>query len=172
MLDDDRRTVSWVASVMSVSPVAPCMPQIGQSAPAFSLQNHDGESVSLAEFEGQRVVLYFYPKAGTEGCTVEANDFGDAFEDFERRDVQILGVSMDPVADLADFRDDESIPFPLLSDEDGTVAEQYDAAGDGTALRNTVVIGPDGDVEAVYEDVSPDGHAERVLDDIADREAA
>jgi peroxiredoxin Q/BCP len=148
------------------------MPQVGQSAPTFSLPNHDGESVSLAEFEGQRVVLYFYPKAGTEGCTVEANEFGGAFEEFERRDVQVLGVSMDSVADLAAFRDDESIPFPLLSDEDGTVAERYDAAGDGTALRNTVVIGPNSDIEAVYEDVSPTGHAEQVLDDIAEREVA
>ncbi|WP_435076817.1 peroxiredoxin [Halococcus sp. AFM35] len=148
------------------------MLQEGQSAPAFSLQNHDGESVSLADFEGQRVVLYFYPKAGTEGCTVEANNFGDAFDAFSQHDVQVLGVSMDSVADLAAFRDDENLPFALLSDEDGTVAERYDSAGDGTALRNTFVIGPDGDIEAVYENVTPGGHAGQVLDDIAEREEA
>lgn len=148
------------------------MLQKGQPAPAFSLQNHDGESVSLADFEGQRVVLYFYPKAGTEGCTVEANNFGDAFDAFSQHDVAVLGVSMDSVADLAAFRDDEGLPFPLLSDEDGTVAERYDSAGDGTALRNTFVIGPDGDIEAVYENVTPGGHAEQVLDDIAEREEA
>ncbi len=148
------------------------MPQEGQSAPAFSLQNHDGESVSLSDFEGQRVVLYFYPKAGTEGCTVEANNFGDAFEEFSQHDVQVLGVSMDSVADLAAFRDDEGIPFPLLSDEDGVVAERYDSADDGTALRNTFVIDPDGDIEAVYRNVAPGEHAEQVLDDITEREVA
>ena len=148
------------------------MPQVGQSAPEFSLPNHDGESVSLAEFEGQRVVLYFYPKAGTEGCTVEANNFGDAFEEFEHHDAAVLGVSTDSVADLAAFKDEEGIPFALLSDESGTIAERYDSAGDGTALRNTFVIGPNGDIEAVYENVSPGEHAEQVLDDIADREAA
>ncbi|WP_256684340.1 peroxiredoxin [Halococcus qingdaonensis] len=148
------------------------MPQVGQTAPAFSLQNQDGESVSLSEFEGQRVVLYFYPKAGTEGCTIEANNFGDAFDEFERHDVPVLGVSMDSVADLAAFRDDEELPFTLLSDEDGTVAEKYDSAGDGTALRNTFVIGPNGDIEAVYEDVSPGEHAEQVLDDVAEHEVA
>lgn len=148
------------------------MPQEGQSAPAFSLQNHDGESVSLSDFEGQRVVLYFYPKAGTKGCTVEANNFGDTLEEFSQHDVQVLGVSMDSVADLAAFRDDEDIPFPLLSDEDGAVAERYDSAGDGTALRNTFVIGPDGDIEAVYRNVAPGEHAEQVLDDITEREVA
>lgn len=148
------------------------MPQEGQPAPSFSLQNHNGESVSLSEFEGQRVILYFYPKAGTEGCTVEANNFGDAFDEFERHDVAVLGVSMDSVADLASFREDEDIPFTLLSDEDGTVAEQYDSAGDGTARRNTFVIGPDGDIETVYEDVSLGEHAEQVLDDVAEREVA
>jgi peroxiredoxin Q/BCP len=148
------------------------MPQKGQSAPAFSLPNHDGESVSLSDFEGQRVVLYFYPKAGTEGCTVEANNFGDAFDEFEHHDVQVLGVSMDSVADLAAFRDDEGIPFPLLSDEDGDVAERYDSAGDGTALRNTFVIGPDGDIETVYQNVAPGEHAEQVLNDVAEREVA
>lgn len=149
------------------------MPQVGQSAPAFSLQNHDGESVSLSDFEGQRVVLYFYPKAGTEGCTIEANNFGDAFDEFEHHDVQVLGVSMDSVADLAAFTEDEGIPFPLLSDADGSVAERYDSAGDdATALRNTFVIGPDGDIETIYEDVSPGEHAEQVLDDVAEREVA
>ncbi|EMA51609.1 peroxiredoxin [Halococcus thailandensis] len=148
------------------------MPQVGQTAPAFSLQNQDGESVSLSEFEGQRTVLYFYPKAGTEGCTIEANNFGDAFDEFEQHDAQVLGVSTDSVADLAAFRDDEELPFTLLSDEDGSVAEKYDSAGDGTALRNTFVIGPNGDIEAVYEDVSPGEHAEQVLDDVAAREVA
>jgi peroxiredoxin Q/BCP len=152
------------------------MVDVGQPAPDFELPNHDGETVRLSDFEGQRIVLYFYPKAGTEGCTIEARNFSDAGEEFQQHDIQVLGASTDTVAEIAAFKKEQDIRFPLLSDEDGAVARRYEASDttnvdgetDVTALRNTYVIGPDGDIEAVYESVSPEDHAEQVLDDIAD----
>lgn len=151
----------------------------GQPAPEFELPNHNAETVRLSDFEGQRVVLYFYPKAGTEGCTIEARNFSDAWEALQEHDIQVLGASTDTVTEIAAFKKEQDIPFPLLSDEDGSMARRYetaDTSDDGetpeTALRNTYVIGPDGDIEAVYEDVSPGDHADQVLDDVAELEAA
>lgn len=148
----------------------------GQPAPDFELPNHDGEPVRLSDFEGQRVVLYFYPQAGTDGCTREARAFDESWDEFEKRGIQVLGVSADSVAEIAEFRDDLDLPFPLLSDEDGEVAKRYDTFGttevDGEtfdiAFRNTYVIGPDGTIEATYEGVSPEQHAKELLEDIAD----
>ncbi|MFB6171591.1 MAG: thioredoxin-dependent thiol peroxidase [Haloarculaceae archaeon] len=147
----------------------------GEEAPAFELTAHDGEPVSLADYEGQHVVLYFYPRADTPGCTTEACGFRDAWDEFADRDVAVLGVSNDPVENLQPFREKYDLPFTLLSDPDCGVAEAYESAGevevDGdvydVAHRNTYVIGPDGHVEAVYEDVSPDGHATELLADLA-----
>jgi len=144
------------------------------SAPDFELPNHDGETVRLSDFEGQRVVLYFYPKAGTQDCTLEAQEFDESWDEFEAQDVQVLGVSTDTVEANAEFRDDLNLPFPLLSDEDGDVTKQYKTFGttevDGEtfeiAFRNTYLIGPDGTIEATYEGVSPEGHADQILDDI------
>jgi peroxiredoxin Q/BCP len=143
-------------------------------APEFELPDHTGETVSLSDFEGQRVVLYFYPKAGTEGCTLEAQEFDDSWEEFAARNIQVLGVSTDTVEENAEFRESLGLPFPLLSDEDGSVADSYETFGttevDGEtfeiAFRNTYIIGPDGTIEASYEGVSPEGHADQILDDI------
>lgn len=151
----------------------------GQQAPEFELPNHDGETVSLSEFRDQRVVLYFYPVAGTEGCTIEARGFSEKWDEFEERGIQILGVSTDSVEEIAAFRDEEKLPFTLLSDADGSVAERYETFGttdvDGEtheiAFRNTYVIGPGGEIEGVYKGVSPDEHAEQLLDDIATLDA-
>ncbi|MFB6125974.1 MAG: thioredoxin-dependent thiol peroxidase [Halolamina sp.] len=143
----------------------------GTDAPAFTLQNHRDEGVSLADFAGQRVVVYFYPRADTPGCTAEACEFRDAWERFADRDVTVLGVSDDPVGDIADFADTYDLPFHLLSDEDGTVASAYDSYGEKHlfgdvvegVFRNTYVVGPDGRVEAAFEGVDPEGHADEVL---------
>jgi len=142
------------------------------SAPEFELPDQHGDPVSLSDFEGQRIVLYFYPRADTPGCTREAKAFRDEWDEFAERDVAILGVSNDPVENLEPFREKYDLPFTLLSDEDGAVAEQYDSFGDievdgdvyDIALRNTYVIDPDGHIEAVYEDVSPDEHADEILE--------
>lgn len=146
----------------------------GDPAPPFSLPDQDSRTVSLADYEGQYVVLYFYPKADTPGCTKEACEFRDRWDAFDGRDVAILGVSNDPVENLERFADKYDLPFPLLSDEDGSVATAYDSYGTveiegetyDIALRNTYLIDPDGRIESVYEDVSPEHHAEEILADI------
>lgn len=144
----------------------------GDEAPDFELQNQDGETVRLSAFEG-RVVLYFYPRAETPGCTTEACGFRDNWSAYEDRGIAVLGVSDDPVADLADFAAEYDLPVELLSDEDGSVASKYDSYGEKNmfgntfdgVFRNTYVIN-DGVIEAVYEGVDPDGHAEEILADI------
>ena len=155
------------------------MLEVDQPAPGFELENQDGETVSLADFEGAPLVLYFYPKAGTPGCTQEACSFRDAWDDFEAADVAVVGISDDPVADIAKFREKYDLPFDLLSDEDGAVSSTYDSYGekkmfgntfDGV-FRNTFVVGPGGTVVAVFEGVDPEGHAEEVIAAVdADRE--
>ncbi|WP_226010028.1 thioredoxin-dependent thiol peroxidase [Halomicrobium salinisoli] len=150
------------------------MLSVGETAPDFQLSDQDGEPVALSDYEGQRVVLYFYPRADTPGCTTEACGFRDEWDAFEDRDVAVLGVSDDPVDDLDDFAAAYDLPFRLLSDEDGEVASRYDSYGEKNmfgntfdgVFRNTYLIGPDGTVEAVYEGVDPEGHAEEILADL------
>jgi len=147
------------------------MLDVGDDAPDFELPNQDGEHVSLADFDGRRVVLYFYPRADTEGCTTEACGFRDEWDRFEGQDIAVLGVSDDPVEDLDDFAAKYDLPFHLLSDEDGSVSSAYDSYGEKNmfgntfdgVFRNTYVIDPEGRIEHVYEGVSPDGHAEEIL---------
>jgi peroxiredoxin Q/BCP len=146
----------------------------GEEAPDFELHDQNGDPVALSDFEGQRVVLYFYPRADTPGCTREAKAFRDEYEEFAERDAVVLGVSNDPVENLEPFREKYDLPFTLLSDPDGEVATAYESYGDvevdgdlyDIALRNTYLIGTDGHIEAVYEDVSPDEHAGEILADL------
>ncbi len=150
------------------------MLDVGDEAPEFELQNQHGETVSRSDFDGQRLVVYFYPRANTDGCTTEAREFNDALSRFADLDAAVVGISDDPVDDLADFAADYDLEFDLLSDEFGEVATLYESYGekrmfgntfDGV-FRNTYVVGPDGRIEAVYEGVSPDGHADEVLADL------
>jgi len=150
------------------------MPDVGDPAPSFKLPDQNGDPVSLADFDGQHVVLYFYPRADTPGCTTEAKSFRDHWTAFDERDIAVLGVSDDPVEDLAAFAAEYDLPITLLSDADGDVATAYDSYGekdmfgntfDGV-FRNTYVIGPDGTISHVYEDVTPEAHAEEILADL------
>lgn len=150
------------------------MPTVGDTAPDFALQNHDGETVTLRDYRGQRLVLYFYPAAATSGCTVEARSFRDAWDRFDDRGIAVVGISIDPVDAIAAFRSDEDLPFTLLSDPDGEVAKAYDVYDSGVhdgepyeiAERTTFVIADDGTIEAIYEDVSPADHAAEILADL------
>ncbi|MGB9963415.1 thioredoxin-dependent thiol peroxidase [Halobacterium sp. CBA1126] len=143
----------------------------GEPAPDFELPNQDGEPVSLSDYDGQYVVVYFYPRADTPGCTTEACSFRDNWDEYTERDVHVLGVSDDPVEDLEDFAEKYDLPFDLLSDEDGSVASAYDSYGEKNVFgnevegvfRNTYVVGPDGDVVAAFEGVDPEEHADEVL---------
>lgn len=147
-------------------------PKIGNVAPQFSLQDQDGKTVSLKQFKGTHtVVVYFYPKAMTPGCTVQACGLRDAAPQLNKRDVVALGVSPDPVTRLAKFRDRDGLNFTLLSDEDHAIADKYGAWGpkkfmgrefDGI-LRTTFIVGKDGRLKAVMDKVKTKSHHDDVL---------
>lgn len=140
----------------------------GERAPDFELSDQNGEPVRLSDYRGRRVVLYFYPKADTPGCTKEACSFRDVYDDFETQGIGVLGVSTDSVDELEAFAEKYGLPFRLLADPEGEVARAYDSLGPGkTAARNTYVIDEKGRIEAVYESVSPEAHAEQILRDVA-----
>jgi peroxiredoxin Q/BCP len=142
----------------------------GKKAPNFKLFNQDGEAVSLADFKGKTVVLYFYPRADTPGCTVEACEFRDHNKEFGKG-AAVLGVSPDQPAALKKFQKKFSLPFPLLSDPEHTTATAYGAWGEKSMygkkymgiVRTTFVIGPDGKIVKVFAKVKPKGHATEVL---------
>ena len=146
----------------------------GEEAPGFTLRDQDDEPVSLEDFRGRPVVVYFYPRADTPGCTTEACGFRDTWDDYEERGAVVLGISDDPVSDLADFAEEYDLPFRLLSDPDGEVATAYDSYGEKNmfgrtfdgVFRNTYVVAPDGRIVAVHENVDPEGHAEAILADV------
>lgn len=149
------------------------MLNVGESAPMFELSDQHGNTVSLGDFEDHHVVLYFYPKAKTGGCTREARAFRDRFDGFEDRGVEVLGVSTDSVELLQEFADEERLPFRLLSDENGEVARAYESLRDsGTAERNTYLIGPNGTIAAAYERVTPETHPDQLLLDIDEHREA
>ena len=143
----------------------------GERAPGFSLPGDDGRQVSLSDFAGRTVVLYFYPRDDTETCTVEACGFRDRWAAVRRKGAVVLGVSPDPVRSHARFRAKHRLPFPLLADEDHAVAEAYGAWGEKQlygrrflgVLRTTFVIDGTGRVTRVFEKVRAKGHAAEVL---------
>ncbi len=143
----------------------------GGKAPAFKLPNENGDQVSLADFAGRKLVLYFYPKADTPGCTTEAIDFSRLAKAFGKAGTTVLGVSADPVAKLARFRKKHDLSVPLLSDEGHAMLEAYGVWGEKAMYgrtymgvkRTTVLIGPDGRIARVWQNVKVPGHAEEVL---------
>lgn len=144
--------------------------QPGGQAPAFSLTDAQGATVSLADYAGRSVVVYFYPKAATPGCTTEACDFRDNLSSLAAAGYDVVGVSSDPLEDLQAFAADQSLTFPLLSDPDHATAKAYGAYGDkdlggkiitGT-LRSTIVVNPDGTVKTAEYNVDAQGHVARL----------
>jgi len=143
----------------------------GDAAPAFSGTTDAGTEVSLADFAGKTLVLYFYPKDDTPGCTVEANEFSALAGEFAKKGAVVLGVSRDTVKSHCKFRDKYSLKIPLLSDPDLKVHEAFGAYGEKTmygkkvmgTIRSTFVIGPDGKLSHVFPSVKVDGHEEAVL---------
>jgi thioredoxin-dependent peroxiredoxin len=143
----------------------------GNPAPTFTLPNQDGEDVSLESLRGTPVVLYFYPKDDTPGCTAQACGIRDAWGELERRGAVVLGVSADSPAKHTKFRQKYELPFTLLSDEDHAVCEAYGTWVEKSMAgrkymgieRSTFVIGADGTVTDVMRRVKPDAHADDVL---------
>ena len=152
------------------------MIEAGTPAPEFELKADDGSTVTLAGLRGRRVVLYFYPKDDTPGCTAQACGIRDQWQDFRGVDAVVLGVSPDDEASHRNFKEKYGLPFTLLADEDHAVAERYGVWGERTNYgktymgikRSTFVIDEDGTVRTAMYGVKPDTHAERVLQALAD----
>ena len=151
-------------------------PSAGNPAPAFSLPNQEGAQVSLDQFKGKWVVLYFYPKDFTSGCTVEAHNFQRDLDKYSQKNAVILGVSVDDVESHKGFCAKEGLNFKLLADSNHAVVEKYGSVmeykGMTLAARNTFLIDPSGVIRKVYLKVDPQNHSEAVLADLGQLEAA
>lgn len=148
------------------------MLEVGMKAPAFTLPDKDGNLVSLSDFAGKRVVLYFYPRDNTPGCTRQACAFAAAYEDFKRLDVAVIGVSKDSAASHQKFAQKHSLPFLLLSDPELSVIQAYDVWQEKKlygkvsmgVVRSTYVINESGVIEQAIPKAKPDTNAAEILD--------
>ncbi|WKD58806.1 thioredoxin-dependent thiol peroxidase [Corynebacterium caspium] len=147
--------------------------KVGDKAPNFTLPSDTGEMVSLSDYAGQRVVVYFYPRANTPGCTKEACDFRDNLALLNEAGVQVIGISPDPVERLAGFREKQDLNFPLLGDPEKTVMRQWGAYGkkknygkliQGT-IRSTFLVDAQGNIEAALYNIKATGHVARLIRD-------
>jgi thioredoxin-dependent peroxiredoxin len=148
----------------------------GSTAPAFKTKDANGEAVSLKELRGQKVVLYFYPKDDTPGCTKEACSFRDAFSQFKKKGIAVLGVSPDSEAAHQKFVTKYKLPFTLLADTDRSIADAYGVWGEKKFMgrtymgvnRTTFLIDEKGKIKRIFEKVKPEDHASEVLEAFAD----
>jgi peroxiredoxin Q/BCP len=136
---------------------------VGTDAPAFTAKDTNGNTVSLSDFAGKTVVLYFYPKDDTPGCTKQACSFRDARDDYQNKDLVVLGVSADDEASHQAFTSKFNLNFPLLADTDHSLIKAYDVDGGGYAKRVTYIIGPDGKIIHVDASVNTSTHAIDIL---------
>jgi peroxiredoxin Q/BCP len=151
------------------------MLKIGQKAPDFTLKSDTGADVSLKDFKGKRVVLYFYPKASTPGCTVEACEFRDLRPQFEKEKTVVLGVSADPEKALVSFKRKQALNFTLLSDPTRKMIKAYGVwrmkkfmgRSFKGIVRSTFLIAPDGKIEEIWDPVSAKGHASEVFEKVS-----
>jgi peroxiredoxin Q/BCP len=152
------------------------MPKEGSAAPPFTTTDADGRRVSLKDFRGRKVVLYFYPKDDTPGCTKEACSFRDAFSRFKKQGIEILGVSTDNEASHKRFTAKYKLPFTLLADKDHTIADAYGTYGQKKFMgrtylgvkRTTFLIDEKGKIKKIFDKVKPEEHASEVLDAFKD----
>lgn len=158
----------------------PAIPAAGAAAPTFTLPSEEGKEISLDQYKGKWVVLYFYPRDFTSGCTVEAHNFQRDLAEFEKRNAVILGVSVDSVDSHKGFCTKEGLHFKLLADEKHDVTNKYGSLTTRTtdkgevtfAARNTFLIDPKGVIEQVYVKVDPSKHSEQLLADLDRLQAA
>lgn len=146
--------------------------QVGDAAPAFAALDQEGKRHALPDYKGKTVVLYFYPKDNTSGCTIEACDFRDNYNKFLKKGAVVLGVSPDSAKSHQGFREKFELPFPLLADEDKKLCSAYGVWKEKSMYgrkymgveRSTFVIGPDGKLKEIYRKVSVTGHAQAMLE--------
>ena len=146
----------------------------GTSAPDFKLDDQDGNPVSLADFKGKKILLWFYPKASTPGCTIEGQEFRDEFQKFQEKNTVILGMSADSVKSQKNFCEKQNFPFSLVSDPEKTTIRKYEAIGlkkmygreyEGI-FRISYLIDENGTIQKTYGKVKPKEHAKEVLEDL------
>ncbi len=155
------------------------MLKVGSKAPDFSAMTDSGEKIKLKDLQGKTIVLYFYPKDNTSGCTKEACDFRDAIAQFKKKNSVVLGVSPDSVKSHEKFKTKFDLPFPLLADEDHAIAERYGVWKEKSMYgrkymgieRTTFVIDGGGKIAAIYPKVSVTGHVPAVLESLSGRGA-
>jgi peroxiredoxin Q/BCP len=146
--------------------------EVNDKAPDFSTTDENGKEVALKDFRGKTVVLYFYPKADTPGCTKEACGFRDTYKQIQKTGVVLLGISKDTAASQKKFKDKFHLPFPLLADAEKKIANLFGVVKEKNMYgkkvigiaRTTFVIGPDGKIQHVFNNVKAEGHAEEVLE--------
>lgn len=136
---------------------------VGTKAPNFTVKDTNGNTVSFSDFTGRTVVLYFYPKDDTPGCTKEAQCFRDTYAEYQDKDIVLLGVSMDDEASHKKFTQKYDLPFPLLADVDGAITKAFDVEGGGYAKRVTYVIDGNGTITHVDTNVNTSSHAQDLL---------
>jgi thioredoxin-dependent peroxiredoxin len=139
---------------------------VGTPAPSFTTKDTNGNTVALSDFSGKTVILYFYPKDDTPGCTKEACSFRDNYTAYQGKDIVVLGVSGDDEASHQQFTQKFSLPFPLLADTDKSIITAYDVDGGGYAKRVTYVINPQGAIAHTYTSINTETHATDILADL------
>lgn len=136
---------------------------VGTVAPDFTTADDEGNTVSLSDYKGKVVVLYFYPKDDTPGCTKEAQSFRDNYQQYQDKDMVVFGVSMDDQASHKAFKEKYGLPFQLLVDKDGKLTKAYDVDGGGYSKRVTYIIDAEGKISYVDQKVKTDTHAQDIL---------
>jgi peroxiredoxin Q/BCP len=168
--------LTLLLSFLAVAADQPQPPAAGNPAPAFTLPNQEGTQVSLDQFKGKWIVLYFYPKDFTSGCTVEAHNFQRDIDKYAQKNAVILGVSVDDVNSHKSFCAKEALNFKLLADSSHAVVQKYGSImeynGMTLAARNTFLIDPTGMIRKVYVKVDPQGHSTEVLADLQQLQTA
>ncbi len=150
------------------------MLKIDQIAPDFTLQDQNGTSHTLSGYKGKLVLIYFYPKDDTPGCTKEACGIRDYYKEFEKNGIKVFGISTDSVKSHKKFEEKYGLPFTLLSDETKEVVQKYEVWGEKTFMgkkymgtfRNSFLINPNGKIVKIYENVKPEEHAKEILEDV------
>ena len=160
----------FVALLLPISLASLAQIKVGSKAPNFTLSDQNSIQHQLSDYEGSWVILYFYPKDDTPGCTTQACDFRDAVKRIIASKSNVFGVSLDSVESHKRFADKNNLPFSLLSDESGEVSKSYESLNNfmsfKSAKRNTFIIDPDGKVAKIYLSVKPSTHSQMVLNDL------
>ena len=161
-------TATLIALLLALSSSSIAGLKVGNKAPNFSLQDQNNLTHTLSDYEGQWIVLYFYPKDDTPGCTTQACDFRDAVKRIIASKAVLFGLSLDSVRSHKFFAEKYNLPFSLLADETGEVSELYDSLSSffRVANRNTFIVDPEGNIAKIYLSVNPKTHSEMVLNDL------